>query len=67
MKASKAAQEKLLALQALDSSLIQLDHKARNLPVSKVLDEKTIAHATALIVTGKHGFLLESDFQIQLF
>ncbi|MEY3149048.1 MAG: hypothetical protein RL029_322, partial [Actinomycetota bacterium] len=26
MKASKSAQEKLLALQALDSSLIQLDH-----------------------------------------
>ncbi len=47
MKASKAAQEKLLALQALDSSLIQLDHKAKNLPVSALLDEKTIAHATA--------------------
>jgi predicted nucleic acid-binding Zn-ribbon protein len=47
MKASKSAQEKLLALQALDSSLIQLDHKARNLPVSKLLDEKIIAHATA--------------------
>ncbi len=40
-------QEKLLALQALDSSLIQLDHKAKNLSVSKLLDEKTIAHATA--------------------
>ena len=47
MKASKAAQEKLLALQALDSSLIQLDHKAKNLPVSALLDEKTVAHATA--------------------
>lgn len=47
MKASKSAQEKLLALQALDSSLIQLDHKAKNLPVSKILDEKTIAHASA--------------------
>lgn len=47
MKASKTAQEKLLALQALDSSLIQLDHKAKNLPVSKLLDEKIIAHATA--------------------
>ena len=47
MKASKSAQEKLLALQALDSSLIQLDHKAKNLPASKLLDEKTIAHATA--------------------
>jgi predicted nucleic acid-binding Zn-ribbon protein len=47
MKASKSAQEKLLALQALDSSLIQLEHKARNLPVSKVLDEKNLAFATA--------------------
>lgn len=47
MKASKAAQEKLLALQALDSSIIQLDHKARNLPVSTILDDKTVAHATA--------------------
>ena len=47
MKASKSAQEKLLALQALDSSLIQLEHKANNLPVAKILDEKTIAHASA--------------------
>ena len=47
MKASKSAQEKLLALQALDSSLIQLDHKAKNLPASKILDEKSIAFATA--------------------
>lgn len=47
MKALKSAQEKLLALQALDSSLIQLDHKAKNLPVSKLLDERTIAHASA--------------------
>ncbi|MFM8405303.1 MAG: zinc ribbon domain-containing protein [Actinomycetota bacterium] len=47
MKASKSAQEKLLALQALDSSLIQLEHKARNLPVSTVLDEKNLAFATA--------------------
>jgi predicted nucleic acid-binding Zn-ribbon protein len=47
MKASKSAQEKLLALQALDSSLIQLEHKARNLPVSKVVDEKNLAFATA--------------------
>ena len=55
MKASKSAQEKLLALQALDSSLIQLEHKARNLPVSKVLDEKNLAFATArdLCVAGE--------------
>jgi predicted nucleic acid-binding Zn-ribbon protein len=47
MKASKPAQEKLLALQALDSSLIQLDHKARTLPVLKLLDDKVVGHATA--------------------
>jgi len=47
MKASKAAQEKILALQALDSSLMQLDHKAKNLPVAKLLDEKVVAHASA--------------------
>ena len=47
MKASKSAQEKLLALQALDSSLIQLEHKEKNLPVAKWLSEKTIAHASA--------------------
>jgi len=47
MKASKSAQEKLLALQALDSSLIQLEHKVKNLPVTKLLSEKTIAHASA--------------------
>lgn len=47
MKASKSAQEKVLALQSLDSSLMQLDHRSRNLPVSKVLDEKTVAFATA--------------------
>lgn len=47
MKAAKSAQEKILALQSLDSSLMQLDHKARNLPVSKVLDEKRLAFASA--------------------
>ena len=47
MKASKSAQEKLLALQALDSSLIQLEHKEKNLPVAKLLSEKTIAYASA--------------------
>ena len=41
MKASKSEQEKLLALQALDSSLDQLAHKLRNLTVSKTLEEKS--------------------------
>ncbi|NDC52199.1 MAG: hypothetical protein EBZ66_03455 [Actinobacteria bacterium] len=47
MKSTKAAQERLLALQSLDSSLIQLEHRLKNLPVIKLLDEKVIAHATA--------------------
>jgi len=42
-----AAQERLLALQSLDSSLMQLGHRLKNLPVIKLLDEKVIAHATA--------------------
>jgi len=47
VKSTKAAQERLLALQSLDSSLIQLEHRLKNLPVIKLLDEKVIAHATA--------------------
>lgn len=47
MKSAKAAQERLLALQSLDSSLMQLGHRLKNLPVIKLLDEKVIAHATA--------------------
>lgn len=47
MKAPKSEQEKLLALQALDSSLIQLEHKLRNLPVLKLLEEKGAAFASA--------------------
>lgn len=40
MKAAREAQEKLLALQNLDSSLIQINHKLRNLAVAKELDSK---------------------------
>ena len=47
MKSTKAAQERLLALQSLDSSLIQLDHRLKNLPVITLIDEKVSAHATA--------------------
>jgi predicted nucleic acid-binding Zn-ribbon protein len=47
VKSAKAAQERLLALQSLDSSLMQLGHRLKNLPVIKLLDEKVIAHATA--------------------
>ena len=40
MKASRDSQEKLLALQNLDSSLLQLNHKLRSLPVTKTLEIK---------------------------
>ena len=46
MKAAKAAQERLLALQALDSSTMQLTHKINNLPVVKILEEKIVLHAS---------------------
>jgi len=41
VKASRDSQEKLLALQNLDSSLIQLNHKLRSLPVTKALEIKS--------------------------
>lgn len=40
MRAAREAQEKLLALQNLDSSIIQINHKLQNLAVVKVLDAK---------------------------
>jgi predicted nucleic acid-binding Zn-ribbon protein len=46
MKAAKSAQERLLALQALDSSTMQLTHKINNLPVVKILEEKIALHAS---------------------
>ena len=39
MKASKEVQERLLALQQLDSDLIQINHKAATLPVARQFDE----------------------------
>jgi predicted nucleic acid-binding Zn-ribbon protein len=47
MKAEKLSQERLLALQDLDSSLMQLQHKASNLPLSKLLEEKRLEFASA--------------------
>ena len=47
MKASRSEQEKLLALQAIDSSLSQLSHKANNLSIIKVLEEKSAEFASA--------------------
>jgi len=40
MRAAREAQEKLLALQNLDSSIIQINHKLQNLAVIKALDAK---------------------------
>lgn len=39
MKASRDTQERLLALQQVDSDLIQISHKMANLPVIKQVDE----------------------------
>ncbi|MBM3656606.1 MAG: hypothetical protein FJW91_06675 [Actinobacteria bacterium] len=47
MKSEKLSQERLLALQDLDSSLMQLEHRANNLPHSKFLDEKRLEYASA--------------------
>ena len=41
MKVARDIQEKLLALQNLDASLAQLDHKIKSLPVIKILEEKS--------------------------
>lgn len=40
MKSARQSQSKLLALQALDSSLLQLGHKLKNLEVRKALEAK---------------------------
>jgi len=40
MRAAREAQEKLLALQNIDSSIIQINHKLQNLAVAKVLEAK---------------------------
>lgn len=46
MKATKSAQERLLALQSLDSSLLQLRHKRDTLSVIATLEEKRSAFAS---------------------
>ncbi|MFM8329453.1 MAG: zinc ribbon domain-containing protein, partial [Actinomycetales bacterium] len=38
MKASQAAQDQLLALQQIDSDIIQLEHRIKNLPLAAELD-----------------------------
>ena len=39
MKAAREVQERLLALQQLDSDLIQIKHKASTLPIARQFDE----------------------------
>ena len=41
MKASQAAQDQLLALQQIDSAIIQLEHRIKNLPLAAQLDTAT--------------------------
>lgn len=41
MKASQAAQDQLLALQQIDSDIIQLEHRIKNLPLAAQLDTAT--------------------------
>jgi predicted nucleic acid-binding Zn-ribbon protein len=45
MKASKSSQEKILALQSFDASIIQLQHKINSLPIISVIEEKTRSSA----------------------
>lgn len=55
MKATRETQEKLLALQQVDSDLIQIAHKVANLPVIKQLDElsKTLAANRDLLTAAQ--------------
>ena len=55
MKAPREVQEKLLALQQLDSDLIQLKHKASTLPIAKRYEEvsKELSSKRDLLVAAK--------------
>lgn len=55
MKAPREVQEKLLALQHLDSDLIQLKHKASTLPIAKRYEEvsKELSSKRDLLVAAK--------------
>lgn len=55
MKAPREVQEKLLALQQLDSDLIQLKHKANTLPIAKRYEEvsKELSSKRDLLVAAK--------------
>jgi len=55
MKASREVQEKLLALQQLDTDLLQIRHKSNTLPSSKFFDEvsKELSAKRDLLVAAK--------------
>ena len=65
MKAAKSEQEKLLALQALDSYLMQLEHKSKSLPASKLIEEKSsrLVSVKDLIVAAETE---KSDIKFEL-
>lgn len=49
MKASQAAQDQLLALQQIDSDIIQLEHRIKNLPLAAELDA-----ASATLISSRN-------------
>jgi predicted nucleic acid-binding Zn-ribbon protein len=55
MKASQAAQNQLLALQQIDSDIIQLEHRIKNLPLAAQLDK-----ATQSLISSKN-FLIAAE------
>ena len=55
MKASQSAQDQLLALQQIDSDLIQLEHKIKNLPLAAQLD------AASASLTGARNLLIAAE------
>jgi predicted nucleic acid-binding Zn-ribbon protein len=55
MKASQSAQDQLLALQQIDSDLIQIEHKIRNLPLAAQLD------AASVSLTGARNLLIAAE------
>ena len=55
MKATREVQEKLLALQQLDSDLFQIKHKMNTLPIARQFDEvsKELAAKQDLLVAAQ--------------
>lgn len=55
MKASQSVQDQLLALQQIDSDLIQLEHKIKNLPLAAQLDTASAS------LTGARNLLIAAE------